>query len=183
MTKMAKIFTFSNVFITKIENFGHFGHFLKNIKNNIILLNIMEDLNIENLLSALDNETNEKIMKLTPNKIKEQKNNILQRLQLDRDTLKSYHTKLKDYRYCSDLTDIKFGQYIRWIPLKDVNKIYLTRGAILCDYKVVNGKLHIMCKSNFGKIFQIKFDEVEIFQKLNHQEKILLKVIELLDKN
>ena len=49
--------------------------------------------------------------------------------------------------------------------------------------RLVNNQLHIVCKNNFGKIFQIKFDEVEIFQKLSHQEKILLKVIEMLNKN
>ncbi len=143
----------------------------------------MANFDIEELLSALDNESNEKIMKLDKGKIMDHKNNILQRLQLDRSTLKKYHEKLKDYRYVSDLTDITFGQYIRWIPLKDVSNIYLTKGAILCDYKVVNGKLHIVCKSGFGKIFQIKFDEVEIFQKLSHQEKVLLKVLDMLDKN
>ena len=143
----------------------------------------MANFDIEELLAALDNESNEKIMKLNKSKIMDHKNNILQRLQLDRSTLKKYHEKLKDYRYVSDLTDITFGQYIRWIPLKDVNNIYLTKGAILCDYKVVNGKLHILCKSGFGKIFQIKFDEVEIFQKLSQQEKVLLKVLDMLDKN
>jgi len=143
----------------------------------------MSDLDLSNLLNALDNESNEKIMNLNKSKIKEHKNNILQRLQLDRDTLKSYHKKLEQYRYVSDLTDFKFGSYIRWIPLKNIENLKLTRGAIICDYKVVNDQLHIVCKNNFGKIFQIKFDEVEIFQKLSYQEKVLLHVIDMLDKN
>tara|TARA_Y100000591_G_C21778093_1_gene669445 strand:+ start:195 stop:626 length:432 start_codon:yes stop_codon:yes gene_type:complete len=143
----------------------------------------MGDFDINNLLDALDNDNNEKIMNLTRGKIKDQINNVLQRLQLNRDTLKSYHKKLKDYRYVSDLSDLKYGEYIRWIPLKDVTKLYLTKGANYCDYKVVNNMLHLVCKSNFGKIFQIKFDEVELFQKLSKQEKILLNVIELLNKN
>ena len=143
----------------------------------------MGDFDINNLLDALDNDNNEKIMNLTRGKIKDQINNVLQRLQLNRDTLKSYHKKLKDYRYVSDLSDLKYGEYIRWITLKDVTKIYLTKGANYCDYKVVNNMLHLVCKSNFGKIFQIKFDEVELFQKLSKQEKILLNVIELLNKN
>ena len=143
----------------------------------------MSDLDLTELLSALDNESNEKIMQLTSSRIKECKNNILQRLQLSGETLKSFHKKLKDYRYVSDLTDFKYGQYIRWISLKNPEKLYLTRGAIICDYKVVNNQLHIICKNNFGRVFQIKFDEVEIFQKLSHQEKVLLKVIEMLNKN
>ena len=143
----------------------------------------MGDIDINNLLSALDNNENENIMKLTKSKIKEQKNNILQRLQLDQETLKNYHKKLDSYRYVNDLTDLKFGQYIRWISLKNFDNLKLTKGAIVCDYKVFNNCLHLICKSGFGKIFQIKFDEVEIFQKLSDQEKILLSVLELLDKN
>ena len=143
----------------------------------------MSELDLSNLLNALDNESNEKIMGLTKNKIKDHKNNVLQRLQLDRHTLKDYHKKLENYRYVSDLTDFKFGSYIRWISLKNVNEIKLTKGAIICDYKIVNDQLHIVCKSGFGKIFQIKFDEVEIFQKLSYQEKVLLHVIDMLNKN
>ena len=79
----------------------------------------MGDLDLTELLSALDNESNEKIMQLTPSEIKTYKNNALQRLQISGNELKTYHKKLKDYRYVSDLTDIKFGQYIRWIPLKN----------------------------------------------------------------
>lgn len=143
----------------------------------------MSDMDLSNLLNALDNDSNEKIMRLTKSKIKDQKNNILQRLQLNRETLKDYHKKLEHYRYISDLTDFKFGSYIRWISLKNIEQLKLTKGAILCDYKVINDKLHIVCKSGFGKIFQIKFDEVEIFQKLSYQEKVLLHVIDMLDKN
>ena len=139
-------------------------------------------LDYENLLAALDNESNEKIMKLSSSKIKDQKNNVLQRLQLDRDTLKNMHNKLKDYRYVGDLTDIKYGQYIRWISLKNYDNLKLTRGAILCDWKVVNNCLHIVCKNNFGKIFQIKFDECIIFQKISEQEYIILQVLDHLEK-
>jgi len=140
-------------------------------------------MDIESLLSALDNESNASIINLTSSKMKDEKNNILQGLQLNKDNLQIFHKKLKDYRYCGDLSDIKFGQYIRWISLKNPQKIYLTKGAILCDYKVVKDCLHIVCKSGYGKIFQIKFDEVEIFQKLSYQEKVLLKVLDMLDKN
>ena len=62
---------------------------------------------IDNLLNALENESNASIMKLTTSKIKSYKNNILQELQLDRETLKSYHKKLKNYRYCDEISDLQ----------------------------------------------------------------------------
>ena len=54
----------------------------------------MEDQDVNNLLHALENETNASIMKLTTTKIKEHKNNILQQLQLERTQLKEMHKKL-----------------------------------------------------------------------------------------
>ena len=61
----------------------------------------MEDNNeINELLSALDNQEDNTIINLTTSKIKQQKNDILQKLQLPREKLKLFHKKLKQYRYC-----------------------------------------------------------------------------------
>ncbi len=56
----------------------------------------------------------------------------------------------------------------------------LTNGAIICDVKLVNGKLHVLCK-NRGRMMQIKFDEVLIFQKLSDQERVILSILDYLD--
>ena len=65
----------------------------------------MNKLDVNNLLSALDNENNSSIMKYTSKKLNKFKNDILQQIQLPRETLKIYHKKLKEYRYCSELCD------------------------------------------------------------------------------
>jgi|TARA_Y100000591_G_C21836117_1_gene702595 hypothetical protein len=135
---------------------------------------------VDDLLDALENESNSSIINLTTKKIKEQKNNVLQQIQLPREKLKLYHKKLKDYRYCTDLKDIQYGFYIRWIPLKDPENMNLTNGAIICDVKLVNGQLHVLCK-NRGRMMQIKFDEVLIFQKLSEQERVILSILDYLD--
>tara|TARA_Y100000816_G_C26096512_1_gene580414 strand:- start:1918 stop:2343 length:426 start_codon:yes stop_codon:yes gene_type:complete len=140
-------------------------------------------VDIENLLVALDNDNNESIMNLTKSKMNEQKNNCLQRLQLGREKLKSFHKKLKEYKYCSDLSDLTYGNYIRWISLKDPENLTLKKGAIFCDYKIVNNMIHLVLKGNYGKIFEIKLDECEIFQKLSNQEKIILKVLDMINKD
>lgn len=140
-------------------------------------------VDIENLLVALDNENNESIMNLTKSKMNEHKNDCLQRLQLGKEKLKSCHKKLKEYRYCSDLSDLIYGNYIRWVSLKKPDNLTLTKGAIFCDYKIINNSIHLVLKGNYGKIFQIKFDECEIFQKLSTQEKIILKVLDVISKD
>ena len=143
----------------------------------------MEDEDkINKLLHSLENESNASIMNLTSAKIKEHKNNILQRLQLERNELKVMHKKLKEYRYCTDMSDLQYGFYIRWIPLRDPENIYLTNGGLLCDMKIVNNQIHIVCKNNRNRIIQFKFDETIIFQKISPQEKVILSVLDYLSK-
>ena len=134
-----------------------------------------------NLLHALENETNSSIMNLTTAKIKEHKNTILQQLQLERSDLKIMHNKLGEYRYCTDMSDLQYGYYIRWIPLKDPENLYLTNGGIMCDMKIVNNQIQIFCKNCRNRFFQFKFDEAVIFQKISPQEKVILSVLDYLN--
>lgn len=141
-----------------------------------------DDEKTHDLLSALDNESNESIMKLNNRKIKDIKNTILQRLQLDRETLKNLHKKLKNYRYVDELPDINYGSYIRWISLKNPSNIKLTNGGLICDIKILDEGVHIMCKNNMNRVMQIKIDENLVFQRLSEQEHVILSVLDYLDK-
>tara|TARA_X000000368_G_scaffold81035_1_gene60875 strand:- start:3013 stop:3441 length:429 start_codon:yes stop_codon:yes gene_type:complete len=142
----------------------------------------MSEKEVDLLINALENEENSSMIELNSQKIKTLKNNILQKLQLDRDKLKLYHKKLKKYRYCSDLSDLQFGNYIRWISLKDPENIFLTNGAFFTDYIFENNMVYIICKNSRNRIFRVKFDEIIIFQKLNNQENVILSVLDYLNK-
>ena len=140
-----------------------------------------KDLDVNYLLKSMDNNNNENIMKYSYESISTGKNNILQQLQLSREHLKDLHKKLKQYRYVDDLSDINYGSYIRWIPLKNPNIIKLTNGGHICDIKFYNDNVQILCKNSMHRIFQIKFDEQLIFQKLTNQERVILDVIKYLN--
>lgn len=71
------------------------------------------------LLNALNNESNESIINLTTKKIKEMNLNILKELHLPRDVTLNYMSKLKHYRYVDDLNDMKYGSFIKWIPIQN----------------------------------------------------------------
>ena len=142
----------------------------------------MSELQIDQLLGALENETNESIMELSNSKIKKYKNDVLQRIQIRGEKLKEMHKKLKDYRYVMGLNELQYGYYIRWIPLKNPDKIYLTNGGIIVDIDILKNGIHIRIKNNRNRIFQIKFDECIIFQKLTVQEKVILSVLDHLEK-
>ena len=100
----------------------------------------MPTLDINKLLHALDNEENEDIIANTYEQISKVKNDILQKLQLSRDVIKSLHQKLKQYRHIDTLEGIRYGAYIRWISLKnpDPDKIKLTNGGFICNIEILN---------------------------------------------
>ena len=133
------------------------------------------------LLKALDNDNNQSIMYLTKSEIKTIKNNILQKLQLERDDLKELHRKLKDYRYIENVNDINYGSFVRWVNIKDIENMSLKKGAFVCNVKVTDNNILVICKiAQYFKTF--KFDECLIFQRLSNQEQVLLDVLEHLKK-
>ena len=134
---------------------------------------------IDVLSKALENEENEELLNLDNSKIKCIKNDILQKLGLPTSKLKAYHKTLKKYRYIDELPGIRYGAYIRWISLRDPANIKLTNGGIICDIKVEDC-IHIVCKNNMNRFFEIKMGECLIFQKLSEQEQILLSAMDYL---
>jgi len=134
-------------------------------------------MDVDKLLSALNNENNEDIVDLDFATIATNKNKILQQLNLKRADIIIFQKKLKEYRFIDDIKDLKFGGYVRWISLKNPEHIKLTNGGIICDMKEMNDDIHIRCKNNMNMIFQIKLSEVLLFQKLTNQEKIILKAM------
>ena len=116
---------------------------------------------------------------------------MLQRLGMNDEELESMLHKLADYRYVEELQDIQHGAFIRYIPLtsqngrnqSDNSDIILKNGGFICGIKVLSSGVHLLCRNHFRKIFQLKLDEVLIFQKLSNQEEIILSVFDYLAKN
>ena len=145
------------------------------------------DINtLHELMEAVENDDNASILELTNAKVKQQKNNALQQLNLPRETLREYNKKLKEYRFIEKLDEIQYGQYIRWLPLNidDMSKLRLTRGGIIVDIKILDETgIHVTCKNSLNRFFQIRFDECIVFQKLTPNEKVLLSVMDYLSKD
>ena len=142
----------------------------------------MKSIDQEYLINALNNDNNESIIKLTSQKIKTTKNDILQKLQLPKNKLKEFHNKLKEYRYVDEIKDINYGCFLRWINLKNIDDLKLTNGAYLCDIQINDTGVGIICKNIFNRHFYINMNEILLFQKLTDQEKVLLSVMDHLNK-
>ena len=139
-------------------------------------------MDIDKLLKALDNEDNSKFINLTTKKIAEMKLEILKELHMPKNETLEMMQKLKEYMYVDDMGELRYGAFIRWIPIKDPENVYLTPGGILCEIKVMDEGISLTCKNFAHKHFQIKMDECLIFQKLTGQEQVLLAEMDHLDK-
>jgi len=141
----------------------------------------MAELDVNNLLKALDNEDHVNLLNTNSSQLAKEKNDILQKLHLPREELKKIHKKLNQYRYVDELSDLKYGQYLRWINISNPEKLFLTTGGIFLDLKLLDTGTHIMCKNNMNRIFQIKMDECIVFQKMSNQELIILSALDYLN--
>jgi hypothetical protein len=137
-------------------------------------------MDVNKLLKALDDETNETLLNFTTKKIKEMNLKVLKELHLSTsDTLELFE-KLKSYKYVDEMNELKYGAYIRWIPIEDPTNISLSKGALFCEMKITNDGVFCICK-NFGfttRHFQISMDKTLIFQKLTDQELVLLSALD-----
>ena len=141
-------------------------------------------MDVNKLLQALDDETNENLLNFTTEKMREMNLNILKELHLSKKETMDILRKLNDYKYVDEMNDLKYGTYIRWIPIEDPNNIFLTKGAIFCELKITDNGVSCICK-NYGfktKHFQIEMDKNLIFQKLTNQELVLLSALDHLAK-
>jgi hypothetical protein len=141
-------------------------------------------MDVQKLLKALDDETNETLLNFTTDKIREMNLNILKELKLSKKDTVELLTKLRDYKYVDEMNELKYGAYIRWIPIEDPTNIYLTKGALFCEMKITDNGVFCVCK-NYGynfRHFQIAMDKNLIFQKLTDQELVLLSALDHLSK-
>ena len=141
-------------------------------------------MDIQKLLKALDDESNETLMNFTTDKIKEMNLNVLKELHLPRKDTLELMSKLKDYKYVDEMNELKYGAYIRWIPIEDPTNIYLTQGALFCEMKITDNGVCCICK-NYGfksRHFNISMDKNLIFQRLTDQELVLLSALDHLSK-
>jgi len=141
----------------------------------------MAELNIEKLLSALEDDNNAQLLELNFKKIETEKKNILDKTELPKKQQNDLLKKLIHYRYVDELPGMKYGSYVRWISLKTPKNIKLTNGGIVCEMKVGDKGIVIVCKNNLNRFFQLNMTESLIFQKLTEQELVLLSALEYIN--
>ena len=141
-------------------------------------------MDVSKLLKALDDDSNETLLNFTSDKITEMNLNIIKELQLPRKDTIDIMNKLREYKYVDEMNELKYGAYIRWIPIEDPTNINLTKGALFCEMKITDDGVFCVCK-NYGytqRHFQLSMDKNLIFQRLTDQELVLLSALDHLSK-
>jgi len=137
-------------------------------------------MDVNKLLKALDDDSNETLLNFTSKTIREMTLKVLKELELPKKEIVDIFNKLKDYKYVDEMNDLKYGTFIRWIPIENPDNIYLTKGALFCEMKITDDGIFCICK-NLGysaRHFQISMDKNLIFQKLTGQELVLLSALD-----
>lgn len=139
------------------------------------------DEQIADIMEAANNQENSHILQLTTTKIKTLKQNILHDLHVS--PISSYMKPLTHYRYVDTMNELKQGRFIRWINISNPTaELVLSGVAIFCDFQITDRGVSIVYK-NFmrKKKYEFLMEEAVIFQKLTHQEEILLHVMDKLN--
>jgi hypothetical protein len=103
-------------------------------------------MDVDKLVKALDDESNDQLMNLTTDKIREMNLNVLKELQLSKNDTIDLFKRLKEYIYVDEVKDLKYGTYLRWVPLNNPDDIHLTKGALFCELKITDNGINIVCK-------------------------------------
>ena len=148
-----------------------------------IIYFIIIEMNVDELMKALDNDNNESIVGLTTKKINEMNYKILKELHLGKEITLDYFKKLRGYRYIDEMKDLRYGGVIRWIPIIDPNYLPLHYCGIICDIKITDDGVFIVCKNFMHRHYTFKMDECLIFQKLSDQERVILTALDHLEQN
>ena len=139
-------------------------------------------MDTDKLIKALDEDNNEILLNYTNKKIKEMNLRILKELELPKDILLTYMKQLDGYMYIDEISQLRMGAFVRWIPISDFtsNEFPLNRGALVCDVKMTDQGVNVVLKSFTHTYFQIPFDENLLFQKLSDQQRVLLSALDAL---
>jgi hypothetical protein len=140
---------------------------------------ILAEIDIDELLQNINDEKNDYLDNKTLDDILDENINALKNIGIIDAEITKICNRLIGYRYIDNIYEIHKGKQIRWIRPETKQ---LTNGGIVLDVKFLDNGCHILCKNLQHRLFQIKFNECTIFQKLSTGEQLILMAYEHLNK-
>jgi len=137
---------------------------------------LLANIDIDELIAMTENEKMDYLNDKTLDIIMDENLEALSTLDTSPETRQVIYNKLAGYRYVENLYELHKGKHMRWIRYNTPSKI--TNGAIVSDIKFCDNGTHVMCRTIQRKVFQIKYDDCMIFQKLSVGEQLVLMAYE-----
>ena len=132
------------------------------------------DLNMDLLARAAENEDNAHILNLTVDAVVAAKTSILHEMVSDDVVRQDIMGKLEGYVYIDEIHEVRSGTYIRWLNVGDDDDITLAKGGIFCDIRFSDYGAVLRCKTFRNRYYEVKMDNVILFRKLTPQERVLM---------
>ena len=136
-----------------------------------------DELNIDLLTRAAENEDNAHILNLTTESVTAAKTSILQDMVNDETIRQDILEKLEGYVYIDEIHEVRSGTYIRWLNVEDDDNINLAKGGIFCDVRFSDYGAVLRCKTFRNRYYEVKMDNVILFRKLTPQERVLMSAL------
>ena len=143
----------------------------------------MNKLDVNKLITALENDKNEDIIKEDFKTINKIKINAIKQLQLSENKTIDIYERLKYYKYVDEMPDMKYGSFIRWVNIRNPENLKLSNGGIVCEIKVTENGIVVICKNKMNRCFQLNMSESLIFRKLTDQELVLLSALNFINNS
>ena len=124
---------------------------------------------IQNILDASTNSSNEHLEEQTTETIANIVHNSLNQINLSDELISDYYYRLKNYRYIDGINELHTGKHIRWI-----RNGKLTNGGILTNINIKDSGIQILCKNSLNKFITYKWDDCVTYQKLSMEEQLIL---------
>jgi hypothetical protein len=136
---------------------------------------LLAQIDVEELLKNVNDDKHDYLDNKTLGDILDENIKAVKGLGLPSVQMKDICNRLAGYRYVENLYELHKGKHIRWI--RNDNK-KLTNGAIVMDVKFLDNGSHVLCRNAQHRLFQVKFNESIIFQKLSTGEQLILMAYE-----
>jgi hypothetical protein len=133
-----------------------------------------DELNMDLLNRAIENEENTHILNLTTENVAKAKISILCDMISDEDKRQDILNKLDGYVYIDEIHEVRSGTYIRWLNVEDNDNVVLEKGGIFCDVRFSDYGTVLRCKTFRNRYYEVKMDNIILFRKLTLQERVLL---------
>jgi hypothetical protein len=137
---------------------------------------LLAQIDIDELLKNVNDERTDYLDEKTLDDILDENIKVVKSLGLK---VADVCNRLAGYRYIENIYEIHKGKHIRWIRH---DKMSLTNGAIVLDVKFLDNGCHVLCRNAQQRLFQIKFNDCFIFQKLSIGEQLILMAYEHVKK-